>query len=234
MPPKKRRAADNASSPATPLTLRRSSRAITPSRHLFDWLEDEERTSAADQPGSDDDDHRLPTLPLVCMVLLLFKFSHTLNRFAFGSLDMKTLKRRVANLPDQGESRRKSRRVANLPDQGASRRVANLPDQGASRRVANLADRGASARASKARARARARAALNQGLDTPYTSEELSELDAKGLPEPLSAEQKKIIMDRAHDNYHQPIVACCVCNQFCSFLKVLTCQTLNPELIAFI
>lgn len=195
MPPKKRRAADNASSPATPLTLRRSSRAITPSRHLFDWLEDEERTSAADQPGSDDDDHRLPTLPLVCMVLLLFKFSHTLNRFAFGSLDMKTLKRRVANLPDQGESRRKSRRVANLPDQGASRRVANL------------ADRGASARASKARARARARAALNQGLDTPYTSEELSELDAKGLPEPLSAEQKKIIMDRAHDNYHQPIVA---------------------------
>ena len=218
MPPKKRRAADNASSPATPLTLRRSSRAITPSRHLFDWLEDEERTSAADQPGSDDDDHRLPTLPLVCMVLLLFKFSHTLNRFAFGSLDMKTLKRRVANLPDQGESRRKSRRVANLPDQGASRRVANL------------ADRGASARASKARARARARAALNQGLDTPYTSEELSELDAKGLPEPLSAEQKK----DHHGSCTRQLPSAHSSNQFCSFLKVLACQTLNPELIAFI
>jgi len=46
--------------------------------------------------------------------------------------------------------------------------------------------------------------------------EELSELDAKGLPDPISADQKKIIMDRAHDSYHQPVVACSVCNQFCS------------------
>ena len=50
----------------------------------------------------------------------------------------------------------------------------------------------------------------------PYILEELSELDAKGLPDPISADQKKIIMDRAHDSYHQPVVACSVCNQFCS------------------
>ena len=83
-----------------------------------------------------------------------------------------------------------------------------------SRRVVNLPDHGASARESRARARARSRQV--QGPDTPYILEELSELDAKGLPDPISADQKKIIMDRAHDSYHQPVVACSVCNQFCS------------------
>ena len=121
-----------------------------------------------------------------------------LNRFAFGTLDERTVRRRVDSLPDQG----------------ASRRVENLPDQGKSRRVVNLPDHGASARESGARARVRSRQV--QGPDTPYTLEELSELDAKGLPDPISADQKKIIMDRAHDSYHQPVVACSVCDQFCS------------------
>ena len=103
-----------------------------------------------------------------------------LNRFAFGTLDERTVRRRVDSLPDQGEARRKSRRVENLPDHGASRLVENLPDQGEARR------------------------------------KELSELDAKGLPDPISADQKKIIMDRDHDSYHQPVVAYSVCNQFCS------------------
>ncbi len=74
----------------------------------------------------------------------------------------------------------------------------------------NLPDHGES------RARARARSRQVQGPDTPYTLEELSELDAKGLPDPISADQKKIIMDRAHDSCHQPLVACSVRNQFCS------------------
>ena len=113
-----------------------------------------------------------------------------LNRFAFGTLDERTVRRRVDSLPDQGEARRKSRRVVNLPDHGASAR--------------------------ESRARARARSRQVQGPDTPYILEELSELDAKGLPDPISADQKKIIMDRAHDSYHQPVVACSVCNQFCS------------------
>ena len=78
----------------------------------------------------------------------------------------------------------------------------------------NLPDHGASARESRARARARSRQV--QGPDTPYILEELSELDAKNLPDPISADQKKIIMDRAHDSYHQPVVDCSVCNQFCS------------------
>ena len=101
----------------------------------------------------------------------------------------------------------------------------NLHDQGKSRRVVNLPDHGASARESRARARARSRQV--QGPDTPYTLKELSELDAKGLPDPISADQKKIIMDRAHDSYHQPAVACSVCNQFCSLSAtelLLPCQ----------
>ena len=113
-----------------------------------------------------------------------------LSRFAFDTLDERTVRRRVDSSPDQGEARRKSRRVVNLPDHGASAR--------------------------ESRARARARSRQVQGPDTPYILEELSELDAKGLPDPISADQKKIIMDRDHDSYHQPVVACSVCNQFCS------------------
>ena len=46
-----------------------------------------------------------------------------------------------------------------------------------------------------------------------YTQEELDELDAKG-PEPVSEERRQAIMRAAYDAYHQPIVACGVCDQF--------------------
>ena len=47
-----------------------------------------------------------------------------------------------------------------------------------------------------------------------YTPGELEELDALGLPGPVTAENRKKILDRAHRNLKTPMEACAVCNQF--------------------
>ena len=49
--------------------------------------------------------------------------------------------------------------------------------------------------------------------DQFYTKEELEELDAAG-PQPVSEQQRQAVMRAAYDAFHQPAVACAVCDQF--------------------
>ena len=52
--------------------------------------------------------------------------------------------------------------------------------------------------------------------DQFYTKEELEKLDADG-PQPVSEEQRQAVMRAAYDAFHQPAVACAVCDQLHAF-----------------